>query len=231
MSTAQFTDDEFGIIEIRRIKTAKHIKISVTPKGSLRATTPPLTPVKFVRTLINSSRPKIRTLVEHSSPQITCKSGMRVGKTHSLIVKPGVSLAVTRHGSTITATHPDSMPVENPELQAAIRKAIIQALRREAKQYLPDRLQILARTFGYHYSRVRFSHAGTRWGSCSSRGTISLNIALMKLPFELIDYVLIHELCHTKQMNHSKEFWKLVAEADPAYKQHIRAIKKHTPTI
>ncbi|HXH27008.1 MAG TPA: M48 family metallopeptidase [Candidatus Acidoferrum sp.] len=105
----------------------------------------------------------------------------------------------------------------------------LKALRKKAKEFLPSRLQQLAAKHGFSYQKSRLSSAGTRWGSCSSRGTISLNIYLMTLPSELIDYVIIHELCHTKHMNHSRSFWQLVAAYCPDYKQLRRLLKQHRP--
>lgn len=158
---------------------------------------------------------------------------MTIGKSHTLIVrvKPGTSPAVTRHGQQIIAIIPSEEAVEENSIIRLIRDTVIDALRLEAKSHLPKRLAFLAGQYGFSYTKVRFSHAGSRWGSCSSNGTISLNIALMKLPFELIDYVLIHELSHTVEMNHSDAFWKLVANADPLYKQHRRLLKEESPSI
>jgi hypothetical protein len=158
---------------------------------------------------------------------------MQIGKSHTLIVRQGISGAPTakRHGLQIVVTLPPDSHLADPMAVRAIRDAMAATLRIEAKSHLPKRLSYLADKHGLPYEKVRFSHASGRWGSCSSSGTISLNIALMKLPFELIDYVLIHELCHTRQMNHSQEFWQLVAMASPHYKLHRQALKKETPSI
>ena len=75
------------------------------------------------------------------------------------------------------------------------------------------------------------SHANTRWGSRSSSGTISLNIGLMNLPQELSDYVILHELAHINHMDHSEKFWAEVAEHDPKYKQHRKALKEYSPGV
>lgn len=224
-------DEEFGVIQIRRIKTASAIKIGVDSSGQLRATMPPRAPLYLVKRLVASSRQPIRDLLARSLPDTVYESGMQIGKTHSLIIVSGAVLSITRSGTTLRATIPSTVLATSPEVQQLIRQAVIKALRKEAKSYLPRRLKMLAERHGYQYEKVRFSHASTRWGSCSSAGTISLNIALMKLPFELIDYVLIHELCHTKQMNHSSAFWELVAAADPEYQIHRRMVRSHTPTI
>lgn len=224
-------DKEFGEIAIRRIKTASHIKIGVTPNGTLKATMPPAAPQFLLKRLIKSSREEIRHLLKRSIPQLIYTNDMRIGKSHSLLIKVGPLMSVKRSKYTIVATKPADKEDDDPSLQQAIRLEVIKALRAEAKHYLPRRLEILATQLDYSYERVRLSHASTRWGSCSSSGTISLNIALMKLPFELIDYVIIHELCHTKEMNHSKSFWQLVAAADSNFQEHRKLVKSHTPTI
>jgi predicted metal-dependent hydrolase len=164
---------------------------------------------------------------------IVYENGMQIGKSHSLIVRPTANntASAKRHGKQIIVSLPDNNSLQDAATVRIIRDVVIDALRIEAKSYLPRRLAFLAEKSGFYYQKVRFSHASGRWGSCSSNGTISLNIALMKLPFELIDYVLIHELSHTIHMNHSEEFWKLVESADPLYKTHRRELKKETPSI
>ena len=100
---------------------------------------------------------------------------------------------------------------------------------KKARDYLPYRLEYYAKLYGYHYERCRLSHAATRWGSCSSSGTISLNIGLMQVPEILRDYVIIHELAHLNHMDHSAAFWAEVAEHDPRYKEHRHKLKNFSP--
>ena len=84
------------------------------------------------------------------------------------------------------------------------------ALWAQAYRYLPGRLRELAILHNFHYTTVKINRSRTRWGSCSSRKSINLSYRLMTLPAYLIDYVLLHELCHTVHMNHGVEFWKLM---------------------
>lgn len=227
------SDVEFGKITIRRSARASQVRIRVAPDGTLRASLPLYAPLFLVKRLLKNSRDELRSILKEHLPDASYEDGMTIGKSHSLIVRPSAidQVAVSRHGQQIIVQLPDEQTLDDPVVVSAVREVVITALRREAKSYLPKRLQFLATKYGFSYQKVRFSHASGRWGSCSSNGTISLNIALMKLPFELIDYVLIHELSHTKQMNHSSDFWDLVAIGDPQYKLHKRALKNETPSI
>lgn len=227
------SDVEFGKITIRRSARASQVRIRVAPDGTLRASLPLYAPLFLVKRLLKNSRDELRAMLHEHQPDIALENGMAIGKSHTLIVRSSTSDQVTasRHGQQIIVNLPSGNTLNDPVVVSVVREIVIAALRREAKSYLPKRLQFLATKYGFSYQKVRFSHASGRWGSCSSNGTISLNIALMKLPFELIDYVLIHELSHTKQMNHSSEFWELVAVGDPHYKQHKQTLKNETPSI
>lgn len=224
-------DAEFGKITIRRSARSSQIRVRVAPDGTLRASLPLYAPVFLLKRLLKSSRNELHAILEQAQPSEVYTHGQQVGKSHSLRVVAGSRFKVARHGQHITITLPENISLTDKTVAREVRDAVIAALRIEAKSYLPKRLSYLASKLGLQYSKVRFSHASGRWGSCSTAGTISLNIALMKLPFELIDYVIIHELSHTVHMNHSKEFWQLVASADPQYKQHRTALKLENPSI
>jgi predicted metal-dependent hydrolase len=226
-------DSEFGDITVRRSAQAKSVRIKVAPNGTFRASMPMYTPMFALKRMISSSRAELRKLRADSMPKTDYYDGMQIGKSHflSVVQSSSTQIKTEKKKQRLTIYVPMTMSENDPMVIDAIRKLVIQALRAEAKSYLPKRLQYLASIHGFTYEKVRFSHAGSRWGSCSSKGTISLNIALMKLPFELIDYVLVHELAHTKQMNHSPEFWHIVEMIDPDYRTHRKALKEMTPSI
>jgi predicted metal-dependent hydrolase len=225
------TDEEFGTITVRRSARATQVRLRVAPDGTLRASMPLYAPLFLLKRLVKSSRPQLRKMLDQAQPQTKYYDGQQIGKSHTLIVKPGTHTSVTSTKQHIIATLPHSKTLNDPDVVRGIRDASISALRLEAKSYLPKRLKYLGEQLGFTYEKVRFSHASSRWGSCSSTGTISLNIALMKLPFELIDYVIVHELAHTVEMNHSQQFWELVLQGDPQYKAHRRALKQEAPSI
>lgn len=94
--------------------------------------------------------------------------------------------------------------------QPALSGQDILKLRKEAKQWLPQRLESLAQKYGFSYGRVAIKNNRTNWGSCSARNNINLNLHLMRLPEHLRDYVILHELCHLRHHNHGKEFHRLL---------------------
>ena len=123
-----------------------------------------------------------------------------------------------------------NLPVKNPSEQKA-RDYQKKVLMKKAREYLPYRLEYYAKLYGYSYDKCRLTHANTRWGSCSSQRTISLNIGLMKVPEPLRDYVILHELAHLNHMDHSKAFWAEVGEHDHNYKSHEKKLKMFSPGV
>jgi hypothetical protein len=123
-----------------------------------------------------------------------------------------------------------NLPVKNPSEQKA-RDYQKKVLMKKAREYLPYRLEYYAKLYGYSYDKCRLTHASTRWGSCSSQRTISLNIGLMKVPEPLRDYVILHELAHLNHMDHSKAFWAEVGEHDRNYKSHEKKLKMFNPGV
>jgi predicted metal-dependent hydrolase len=225
-------DEEFGKIIVRRSARSRQVRLKVGPDGLLKASLPLYAPLLLVKKLIKSSRSQLRELMDQASTHISFVDGMRIGKSHVLRVRSTKgALQVKRGGQHINVLLPEESTLDDADVIREIRKVMQAALRIEAKSYLPKRLSFLAEEYGFTYTQVRFSHASGRWGSCNSEGVISLNIALMKLPFELIDYVIIHELSHTLHLNHSEAFWQQVAIGDPQYRSHRKALKLETPSI
>ena len=118
-------------------------------------------------------------------------------------------------------------------MQEWLRKAVTIAMAHRAKELLPTRLNSLATEKGFKYSGCNVRNVHSRWGSCNTKGNISLSIYLVLLPDELIDYVLLHELCHTVEMNHSEKFWALMdrVTAPAKAKELRRRLKAHKTSI
>lgn len=105
-----------------------------------------------------------------------------------------------------------------PESTEGIEKLYETWLKHYAKAYIPDRVRELSGILGFKVKKITIRSQKTRWGSASTRGNLSFNFRLMRFRKEVIDYVIIHELCHFREMNHSKRFWSLVEKYCPDYK-------------
>jgi predicted metal-dependent hydrolase len=97
--------------------------------------------------------------------------------------------------------------------------------KKSAHRLAENKLKQFNEHYNYKYGKITIRDQSTRWGSCSAKGTLSFNYKILHLPPELLDYIIVHELCHLKEMNHSQKFWDLVAQIIPDHKIRRRKLK------
>jgi predicted metal-dependent hydrolase len=114
-----------------------------------------------------------------------------------------------------------------PKISAAEAKAMYLKHKVDARKFAIERLEHFNQTYGLKWNRVSIKNSRTRWGSCSGKGNLNFNYKIALLPVELAEYIVVHELCHLAQMNHSPKFWRLVALTIPDYVARRKAIRKH----
>ncbi len=115
---------------------------------------------------------------------------------------------------------------ERPK-QPGLPREELQALAKRAAGELPEKVRFFGQNMGVSYGRITIRSQRTRWGSCSAKGNLNFNCLLMLCPEEVQDYVVIHELCHRKHLNHSADFWEEVEKFCPDYRVHRKWLKEN----
>jgi predicted metal-dependent hydrolase len=120
-----------------------------------------------------------------------------------------------------------SKQIQAPNLPTSkLKRQIVAWYKTQANSYIAARLSALSTQHNFSYQSMSINSAESRWGSCSAKGTLNFSYRLIMAPAQVIDYVILHELCHTIQHNHSAKFWAEVAKVMPDYKAHERWLKK-----
>ncbi len=120
---------------------------------------------------------------------------------------------------------------QRPRLRLDLRDVSEADARRAAREVITMLCEEEAELLGVTYERIEIRDQRTRWGSCSTRGTLSFNWRLVLAPFEVLDYVVVHELCHLREPNHSLRFWKLVESRRPDWRAHREWLHQHGPEL
>jgi predicted metal-dependent hydrolase len=154
-------------------------------------------------------------------------------KFHSIFIDSTSEIKNTylKENKSIKIYISDENEIQSIENQNYIRNVIEKILRIEAKSFLPKRVDELAKKHNFNYQKLAIKNTKTRWGSCSFKNNINLSLHLMRLREELIDYVILHELVHTKVKNHSIEFWTTLNIHCPNSKNLDRELKKYSLRI
>lgn len=215
---------------IKKSKRARRMSIRVRHDGSVTMTVPYFTPTSLARKFLNSKSDWVnQQLSQIKSEQHSFANGQVIGKAHRIIFQCHEGpLKSTVRNNLVVISIPHGAEINDPLLQKTAKNAVFRALRKEARAYLPKRLDTLAGRFGFIYEEIRLKNASTRWGSCSNAKNINLNIQLMRLPHHLIDYVIVHELCHLKHQNHSQDFWYLLETILPEAKEHRKELRSYS---
>lgn len=217
-------DPDFGQIIIQSRINARNVSMRTKPDG-LHVTVPPFSQSAKVLAIIEEYRPKLLGNWQKVSPQ-TIDLNFRIDTPcFHLYLQEGEKpqFIVRTTEECITILCPPQTDFSEKHVQELLRGAIIRAMKRSAQTYLPPLLEELATHYGFKYKRVKITGSKGRWGSCSAAGSINLSCYLMLLPPHLMDYVLLHELAHTKEMNHGPKFWDLLNELTEGQAHKLRA--------
>jgi len=222
-----------------RVSTrAKRLQVRISPLCEVEVILPHRMSPRHVAPFVDQNRCWIAETRERLMAERGYCAGMErilpgriglpaIGKSYSVHFHPG---AVSR----LCIAH---LPGDDPviKLTASDEHGACEKLQdwltRQARSHLPPWLQAVSRDLGISYGKVSIRAQKTRWGSCSTKGTISLNRALLFLEPHLVRYLMIHELCHRVHMNHSSRYWRLVARFAPEYRDYEKQLNRAAQAI
>ncbi|MEW9898756.1 SprT family zinc-dependent metalloprotease [Chitinivorax sp. PXF-14] len=207
---------------LKRSATRRSLGLRVDHRG-LTVSVPARTPESHIQTLLRDKAGWILDKLNHwQAPAVVpLEHGGTIwllGEPLTLSVQPAGRASSKRDGDTVLL----GLPAATAETVAL---GVTRWLQREARAYFLARTPVLAAALGVTPGKVLLSSAKTRWGSCNSRGEIRLNWRLIQAPAHLIDYVIVHELAHLLEMNHSPCFWSHVARLYPDYRRARAELK------
>ena len=226
-STTEEPDTPSGF-SVRESHRAKRLSIKVFPRGRVEVVVPKRTRVRDVEAFVAEHREWIRKTraayaLEHPPEAFQLPTRIHLaatGRTHGVVYEPRDGLKSVRFRETGDVLRLYGRTGDETECVRALRRWLAAA----AREAFEPGLRALAAETGNAFSRMQVRGQKTCWGSHSSSGTISLNYCLLFLRPELVRYLMIHELCHARHMNHSQRFWRLVARFEPAYRKLDREL-------
>jgi predicted metal-dependent hydrolase len=226
-----------GTVTFIKRRNNRRINVKIEPHDSIKVSLPHHIPfntaIKFVQentSIIQNKAATINNRLTIFYPSTQFKT-----MWHDLRLIPDHTYSpyfiIENH--SIIIKYPGNQSVEKPEIQQTIRNAIEETLRKEAKIYLPRRLNELAIKYKLNYNKVFVKNIKTLWGSCSQKNNINLNIHLMRLPKHLIDYIILHELAHTVIKNHGPSFHNLLTSMlkNGSIDELKNELQRYTPQI
>lgn len=209
---------------IRASDRRRTLGLQLAADGTLTVATPQLLPLSVIREFVAGRRAWVaakRALLAATRPApLTLESGAALP-----FLGTGLVLEVVEHDALHCRREAGRLRVAAPD-RAGVRRALEHWYRQEAARHFGERVALFAPQVGAAPGRISVRAQRSRWGSCSRRGTISLNWRLMQAPGEIVDYVIVHELCHLRVPNHSPRFWAEVARLLPDWRARRAALHR-----
>ena len=212
-------------VKIKRYRTARSIKLRVIENGSIVVTAHPLTSERQIKRFIENHKDWIEdklAVINQKNKQLTAERSTLLfrGKEYDF----RLSVQKNKRPSTLLKSKTLTVTVKNED-HIETRATLEKWYKQQAKKYFNERVPLLADLVDKPIERVTIRSQRSRWGSCSSRKTISLNWKLIQTPDWISDYVIYHELAHLSHMNHSPAFWKLLGDYFTNYKKAEKWLK------
>ncbi len=224
MQKVFYVDSIDSEVIISRRKGSKHLRLTIRSDGKIRLNVPYGISARRAKIFLTD---KANWINKHKKITKILQNGDHIGKSHRLLISfQDIKKPKTRvMNNEITIKLPFGATIETSENQKIIRSASERALQKQASILLPQRLRILSSQHNIPYKSVKIKKLKSRWGSCDSSKNISLNNYLIQLDWHLIDYVMLHELAHTKYQHHQKVFWSFLEVLLPDYKNRRETLK------
>lgn len=208
----QYVDKELGTIWITPNKRARNI-IARRKSDGIHLTVPHGFDGRKLPAVLDSMRPKLRHFKSREGLHIDEDTVIDTFTFQARIVRTDRMNKVQcqlKEGQLLVFI-PTALDMQNKRVQETLKDLFRQVLRHEANRVLPQKVDYWAKKFNLSYNQVKINKSVSRWGSCSSGKNINLSFYLMLLPERMIDYVILHELAHTLEMNHGAQFWELLS--------------------
>jgi len=232
MAVKKFDLPDIGTVHVYKRAGARNLRLTIRSDGTVRVTIPAWSPYAAGTSFARSRADWIRR--HAGGPKASLVDGQAIGKSHRLKLVPthGISKPRSRIGQTeVLIAYPAMLAIEHELVQEIAASASLRAMKKQAEHLLPMRLKELAARHDFQYKQVTIKNLKSRWGSCDQDKNITLNLFLMQLPWPLIDYVLLHELTHTKIMRHGPPFWSAMEAIEPKTQALRREIKAYKTTL